>query len=887
MNNGNNNGDNRNNENGGYGGRNGITCYECGKEGHIARDCRSKRGPIRPNQQDDEVHVFVGELMEEKKEEKCKRIEDEQRRLKEEDDRRRELDIARRTEEMKMQMQADIEEKWRRQQEEAANRAREERQEVVKERWREHVHAATSDYRGKGLAPQLYRWMRTFGIDKFAIIPVRHTTKVDDFVFEQYLIRDLSPSLNTKGTRRRGVKSRKRKGKRERKKRGGEAVEKLVVGFTTVEGKRTSLLNSLREKNEKPSEKTEVAFTAGEQWTDGWKQISKFLGMSELEVNGRTLLLKQAIQICQNGGKVTVVRIRKTTTTTERYKRELVRLMRQPRLVGGMARQSTSKLVGLYRTAGFFSRKETREKLKIKIDRVLWKRTGVRVRRRVTVKYPYNASILKTEVRRKVESVIDEKLDDHALAAFVKKKVRMVNTRNRTVGEVIHNHRRHAHTQPVSWSCEHHLSAKQDGHVLTRVSDMKDEPMFVRNVKNVTRSDEQNSKRDIIQGISMTIAHLKGRMQEELNVDSCVITESEMCAAWTDGEVRNWASKYQGLVLVPIDRNPGDTALICPVLYRHGFGSTFTWNPDYESVGKPEAEVLARCKKEFEVAGLTEIGRWKSDGKLGRSYVIPKDKDLQRWRPIAPACNDRAALVQQRGARALHCLVTRFSRKKNFHLKSTLELKEDLENAGEILSREGCDMAMGRCYDIKEMFSSISHASVKDAVSNLVMQFEEQGWRQVRVATRGKLCQMSKTDRKKSGFVTVKLDMIRTIVEYDLAHVYMMHGDVVRKQITGIPMGRTTSPVLATMTCAMAEAVFLSSLGSDRRLVMGWRTVDDVWRKAVGIPDTFEKTYDHKLKLIWKDDDTNTWNFIGGRVYVMKEPLSGFFPPRWLVEPAG
>ncbi|GBG58787.1 hypothetical protein CBR_g187 [Chara braunii] len=714
---------------------------------------------------------------------------------------------------------------------------------LILQRWREHVHTATSDSRGK--ASQLYRWMRTFGIDKFVIIPVRHTAKADDFVFEQYLIRDLSPSLNTKGTRGRGVKSRKRKGKRERKKRGGEAVRKSVVAFTTAEGKRTSLLNWLREKSEKPSERTEVAFTAGEQWTDGWKQISKLFGMSEVEVNGRALLLKQVRQVCQNGGKMMFVRLRKTTTTTERYKRELVRLMRQPRLVGGLARQSTSKLIGLYRTAGFFGRKETTEKLKIKIDRVLRKKTGVSVRRRVTVKYPYNASVLKTEVRRKVESVIDKKLDDHAQAAFVKKKVRVVNTRNRTVGEVIHNHRRHAHTQPVTCPCEHRHLTKQDGHVLTRVSEMKDTPMFVRNAKNVTRRDEQNSKRDIIQGISMAIAHLKGRTQEEMSTPA---------SKPRTGSVR-----------------PGQR------------------NPDYESVGKPEAEVLAQCKKEFEDAGLTEIGRWKSDGKLGRSYVIPKDKDLQRWRPIAPACNDPAVLVQRRGARALHCLVTRFSRRKNFHLKSTMELKEDLENAGEILSKEGCDMAMGRCYNIKEMFSSISHASVKNAVSDLVMHFEEQGWRQVRVATRGKLCQMSKTERKEPGFVTVKLDMIRTIVEYDLAHAYMMHGDVVRKQITGIPMGRTTSPVLAIVTCAMAEAAFLSSLGSDRRLVMGWRIVDDVsiivgcngepeaWRKAVGILDTFEKTYDHKLKLIRKDEDTNTWNFIGGRVYVMKKPVQVHF----------
>ncbi|GBG80493.1 hypothetical protein CBR_g30955 [Chara braunii] len=215
----------------------------------------------------------------------------------------------------------------------------------------------------------------------------------------------------------------------------------------------------------------------------------------------------------------------------------------------------------------------------------------------------------------------------------------------------------------------------------------------------------------------------------------------------------------EGLVLTPIDRNQGDTAVICPILYRHAFGKIFLWNENYEVVGNRESEVelLRKCKATFTNLKLDMIGGWKPDGRLGTAYVIPKHKDLDRWRPIAPAPSDPGALAQRRVARALHCLLVSLPTTSSFYLNSVAEPGRRMEAAAQRLRNEGCTAVTGRCYDIKEMFSRIPHEAVLQAVTQMLVKYEDEGWQTMKVSYKGKLCVLSKTRRKAKGYVSIKL----------------------------------------------------------------------------------------------------------------------------------
>ncbi|GBG90203.1 hypothetical protein CBR_g50384 [Chara braunii] len=289
------------------------------------------------------------------------------------------------------------------------------------------------------------------------------------------------------------------------------------------------------------------------------------------------------------------------------------------------------------------------------------------------------------------------------------------------------------------------------------------------------------------------------------------------------------AAKLSHLVVVPVDRNQGDVVIMCPSTYHHDLQLMFNLNVAYQQVsGVSEKEVLARVRTEFKDRDLQKLGAWNPKAKLGQVYVLPKHKDLLRWRPIAPANAEGSKTAGRRLARALNFLLKRVPKAKHFNLKVTTLLKQNLKKTEKELSIFGENsMALVNSFDIKEMFTSLPHQEIVRVTDWLLQQWEARGVFKMSLSRRGRVVILNRKSPG-PGYVTVKFSQIRRMVSYELENTYIVCTKKILKQVVGIPMGENSSSSLACILCAKYEVDFINALGADQRLIHGVRLVDDV-----------------------------------------------------------
>ncbi|GBG75165.1 hypothetical protein CBR_g19678 [Chara braunii] len=451
--------------------------------------------------------------------------------------------------------------------------------------------------------------------------------------------------------------------------------------------------------------------------------------------------------------------------------------------------------------------------------------------------------------------------------------------------------------------CSDFRLTRYQGHVRIRLDEVEGVDRYLHSSRNIT-CGRTISKFQLMEKIYQAIPRAcRSNMLQIKNedIERCFRTqEVKQNGAMTEQEVTQQVGHLQHLVLVPLDRNPGATLVICPTLYMHTFRLTFCWNAAFRSLIQSESEFLVESKGAYDDAGLQNVAIWRTSGKLGRAYIIPKDKDYSRWRHISPSWSEPSRTASTRLRRALRYMLLCLPVSYHFSLRSTDHLNTALSRGVASLKKVG-GMIVARSYDIKDMFVKLPHEEIIASVDWLVKIHEKKNLVAVKTSVRGKNCKMARTLHKEEGYICLSFLTVMAMLRYELGHVYTICNGRAYQQVFGIPMGNHSSLALADLMCTKAEYMFLMSLGSERCLVSGVRLANDVSvmvaagnngtdsQRVSRVFHRFADAYPPTLKLVRKDDCGYAWDFLGCKVFLVPDVTEVHVFPRtknqaWLTE---
>ncbi|GBG59882.1 hypothetical protein CBR_g66689 [Chara braunii] len=195
---------------------------------------------------------------------------------------------------------------------------------------------------------------------------------------------------------------------------------------------------------------------------------------------------------------------------------------------------------------------------------------GINLRKKHTVKVPYDDRV----ERKKIGDVARLKIGDLGMSetntAIVRRHVHVVWMKKQTIGDLLHNQRDYARSYGSTCNCVESPFPCVEGHVQYSLSDL-DAPDFLLTARNIAAQRTKQVRRGIIPALLDGLGELFSSAGKNLNVSiddvrQCVSKEDTSQEDWNH-EALVWRKKLRGLVCMPMDRNPGATYIVCPMVY--------------------------------------------------------------------------------------------------------------------------------------------------------------------------------------------------------------------------------------------------------------------------------------------------------------------------------
>ena len=333
---------------------------------------------------------------------------------------------------------------------------------------------------------------------------------------------------------------------------------------------------------------------------------------------------------------------------------------------------------------------------------------------------------------------------------------------------------------------------------------------------------------------------------------------------------------FSGLTISYLDHNAGSLCMACPMAHHDSMLSSFIDDPHYSPVELTQRDVLKIWRTAYNDLDLKRFVAWPSAASLAQPYIIPKQKDLNKMRPIVPYTKHPLRRLFNMASRAITYIFNNISA-KSFTLSKTGDLPEVLSHVNNILKQNPDFVVSAQLGDVKNMYTELPHEDIIAALEWAFSLFKSQHNTTFVTVDRFGRNGVSTGVRKRKSSCVFSLEDLTAIVKFDLDNCYSVGGSIIQ-QTVGIPMGSPLSPALAVLICIFYEHSMISDLPPHPNVhLVGTRYIDDLAVFFVHHPssaDTLPALWEncrnayHENMQLEVETHNNSFKFLGSDIFV-------------------
>jgi hypothetical protein len=302
--------------------------------------------------------------------------------------------------------------------------------------------------------------------------------------------------------------------------------------------------------------------------------------------------------------------------------------------------------------------------------------------------------------------------------------------------------------------------------------------------------------------------------------------------------VKSLKRTLEGLVLVELDKNAGDTFVCCPAFYNSQLKKQFHCDTEHFRI-KPQLTV--ETVKEIWKHAYESLPEGHSpfptinwnNSDVPLMYILPKDKaPLKKTRPISPYSKHPFKRILSIAAAGLNFLILNVEHytlnvvKPENLLPFVMKMNEQLTKLRQVHPETRACIKMN---DVSQMFTELPHEELHNNVC-WFLDFAKQKTRRhhVSIPIRFKdelpivLGVMHSDD-----YFCLSFTQISAILKMDRDLCYCRLGQMIYIQYKGLPMGSPPSPPSANVLCLTSEQK-LKQLKRQPQYSFGKRYMDDI-----------------------------------------------------------